>query len=102
MVYKKFKEYYADPEFKKKFKEKHLILFECSCGCVLKKSNKFNHENTEKHKRLLREKTSPPVSPKLVNASEEAIEKMILKILARNADKIPESLINNIKQSLKT
>ncbi len=46
---KKFKEYYQDPEFKKKHLEKLKVKVMCECGTMISKGNKTNHFRTKKH-----------------------------------------------------
>ena len=47
--YKKFSEYYQDPEFKKKHKEYMAEHVECACGAKTARNNMPRHQKTQKH-----------------------------------------------------
>ena len=47
---KKFIEYYADPDFKKKHLAHMCERIICQCGSELARSNMSNHRKTTKHK----------------------------------------------------
>lgn len=46
---KKFTDYYADPEFKKKHLNYVMTKVNCECGGRYMRSNKSNHYLTSKH-----------------------------------------------------
>ncbi len=53
---KKFKEYYADPEFKKRHLEYVNEKIECTCGRSISRSNYSKHLKTPLHERRSKNK----------------------------------------------
>lgn len=53
---KTFKEYYADPEYKKKHLAHMLEKVTCECGQVSSRNNMPKHKKTSKHLRAMKEK----------------------------------------------
>ena len=49
---KTFKEYYADPEFKKKHLEKYRQKITCECGAIVGAYNMTKHKKTNKHLKI--------------------------------------------------
>jgi len=47
--YKNFKEYYQDPEFRKKLLEYKNTRITCECGSETTKANMSHHKQTAKH-----------------------------------------------------
>lgn len=47
--YKTFKEYYSDPEYKKKHLEQQAEKIICDCGVTIAKYNLSRHKKTQKH-----------------------------------------------------
>ena len=76
---KTFKDYYQDPEFKKRhlayIKEKVI----CECGTKISKHNKYRHLNSEKHKRIMEGKELKE-KDKQNNEAIQKLEKKINKI----------------------
>ena len=50
---KQFKEYYSDPEFKKKHLKYIKEKVECSCGKQISRSNMSTHVKTKLHQKRL-------------------------------------------------
>ena len=66
---KTFKDYYADPEFKRKHLERMREKVSCPCGMVTSRSNRAKHQKTEKHKLILTilQKFDTPTKSKEIN-----------------------------------
>jgi len=47
--YKTFKQYYEDPEFKKRHREKAAEKIPCECGILVSRCNMCKHIKTKKH-----------------------------------------------------
>jgi len=47
--YKTFKQYYEDPEFKKRHREKAAEKIQCECGILVSRCNMSKHIKTDKH-----------------------------------------------------
>lgn len=47
--YKTFKQYYEDPEFKKRHREKASEKIPCECGILSSRCNMSKHKKTNKH-----------------------------------------------------
>lgn len=52
----KFKEYYADPEFKKKHNTYMLEKVDCECGFTTARCNMTKHKKGRNHKKRMMEK----------------------------------------------
>src|SRR5687768_8084300 len=83
-VGKKFKDYYQDPEYRKKHREYILQKVECDlCHVMVMRANMGHHRATMKHKRKDAErKQSLPNEEQLKKAVE-----LTLKILQENKTK---------------
>lgn len=57
---KTFKDYYQDPIFRQRHKEKLYELGNCSCGCIVMKANMTRHKNSYKHKIMMEKKELKP------------------------------------------
>jgi len=54
----KFKEYYDNPEYRKKHNDYLLQKIECKCGCSVLRSNLTKHKNQSKiHKKWIEDNT---------------------------------------------
>ena len=49
---KTLKEYYADPEYRKKHIDKYKQKVECSCGSMVTLYNMSHHKKSKKHLKL--------------------------------------------------
>ena len=54
--YKTFKDYYADPEFRKRHLRYMSEKVPCDCGFQCRRSYMTRHKRTNKHNRLLKQK----------------------------------------------
>jgi len=48
-IYKKFSDYYKDPEFKKRHDEYVSTKIQCQCGQYVARYNMSKHRKTNKH-----------------------------------------------------
>ena len=83
---KTFKDYYQDPEFKKRhlayIKEKII----CECGTKISKHNKYRHLKSDKHKRIMNEKELKKKNKennKAIQKLEEKIDKIYRRIKSK-------------------
>lgn len=55
-IYKTFKEYYQDEDFKKKHQDYISQAVECECGKMITRSNLGHHKKTKLHEKKLEKK----------------------------------------------
>ena len=73
--YKSFKEYYTNPEFKKKHLEYINARVKCECGASIVRCGLARHKRTITHKRGM-EATNPELTEEL---EKKIMEKLIHK-----------------------
>lgn len=77
----KFKEYYKDPDFKKKHLEYMKTKIECKCGCLVSRCNKTNHLKSIKHMKWIKKHDLSEKIIKILTYDQLLMIKNILKNL---------------------
>lgn len=88
---KTFKEYYTDPEFRKKHLEYVSARIECECGFETSRNNLSKHRQSHLHTNRLKSKTEEAKSVnELIKAKQDLdnIVKLINKLIVKNSIKI--------------
>jgi hypothetical protein len=78
---KTFKDYYQDPEFKRRHIEKLKEKVECPCGMVVTKSNMSQHRKTKKHVKLIAQKEKEIEDNKELELKQRAMMQALMKLL---------------------
>jgi hypothetical protein len=87
--YKTFKEYYQDPEFRKRHMQKLNEKVMCECGSKTSRVNMWRHKRSEKHKRRMDE---------IENKKEEVINEKYALYLIKQLQGIKEDLNKILKK----